>query len=89
MRNDLAQRVVGKGLNAAIRVVDTQHFAVGFALQRGGVVKGIGDGHQMMAIVIAVMGAFARAILKALDLRQGVPPQVFGLVGRIDEAEGG
>jgi len=26
-----------------------------------------------------------RAILEALDLGQGVPPQVFGLVGRIDD----
>ncbi|RMO77509.1 hypothetical protein ALQ34_200058 [Pseudomonas syringae pv. maculicola] len=66
-------------------MVDAQHFAVGFAFQRGGVVQGIGDGHQMMAIVIAVMGAFARAVLKSLHLRQGVPPQVFGLERRVDD----
>ncbi|MCI3947936.1 hypothetical protein K0038_05049 [Pseudomonas syringae] len=67
----------------AVQVVDAQHFAVGFAFQRGGVVQGVGDGHQMMAFVIAVISAFARAVLKALDLGQGVPPQVFGLERRV------
>ncbi len=56
---DLAQFVVGKGLVGAIRVVDAQHFAVGFALQSGGVVQGVGDGDQMTAIVIAVISIFA------------------------------
>ncbi len=56
---DLAQFVVGKGLVGAVRVVDAQHFAVGFAFQRGGVVQGIGDGDQMTAIVIAVISIFA------------------------------
>ncbi|RMV30619.1 hypothetical protein ALP12_01888, partial [Pseudomonas savastanoi pv. phaseolicola] len=65
---DLAQFVVGKGLVGAVRVVDAQHFAVGFAFQRGGVVQGIGDGHQMKALVVTVVRAFARTILKALDL---------------------
>ncbi|RMR93119.1 hypothetical protein ALP78_101375, partial [Pseudomonas coronafaciens pv. striafaciens] len=82
---DLAQFVVGKGLAGAIRMVDAQHFAVGFAFQRGGVVQGIGDGHQVVAFVIAVISAFTRTILKALHLRQVVPPQVFGLERRIDD----
>jgi hypothetical protein len=30
----------------------------------------------VMAFVETVMGVFARAILEALDLGQGVPPQV-------------
>ncbi len=85
MGQDLAQFVVGKGLVGAIRVVDAQHFAVGLAFQRGGVVQGIGDGHQVVALVIAVMRAFARAVLKALYLRQVVPPQVFGLERRVDD----
>ncbi|RMS30397.1 hypothetical protein ALP70_02545, partial [Pseudomonas savastanoi] len=38
-----------------------------------------------MALVIAVMRAFARAVLKALYLRQVVPPQVFGLERRVDD----
>ncbi len=56
---DLAQFVVGKGLAGAIRMVDAQHFAVGLAFQRGGVVQGIGDGDQMTAIVIAAVSVFA------------------------------
>ncbi|RMR97493.1 hypothetical protein ALP74_200463 [Pseudomonas coronafaciens pv. garcae] len=82
---DLAQFVVGKSLAGAVRVVDTQHFAVGFAFQRGGVVQGIGDGHQVVALVIAVISAFARTVLKALHLRQVVPPQVFGFERRVDD----
>ncbi len=54
-----------------------QHFAAGFAFQRGGVVQGIGDGDQLMAFVVSVIGGLARAVLKAFDLRQAVPPQVF------------
>ncbi|RMQ37812.1 hypothetical protein ALQ05_200317 [Pseudomonas amygdali pv. mori] len=85
MGQDLAQFVVGKGLAGAIRVVDAQHFAVGLAFQRGGVVQGIGDGHQMKALVVTVVRAFARTVLKALHLGQGVPPQVFGLERRVDD----
>ena len=40
---------------------------------------------QMLALVVSVVGALARAVLVALHLRQGVPPQVLGLVGRIDD----
>ncbi len=82
---DLAQFVVGRGLAGAIRMVDAQHFAVGFAFQRGGVVQGISDGDQLIAFVVTVPGALARAVLEALDLRQVVPPQVFGFIGRIDD----
>ena len=39
----------------------------------------------MLALVIAVVRALARAVLVTLDLGQGVPPQVLGLVGRIDD----
>ena len=61
---DLAQFVVGKGLVGAVRVANAQHFAVGFAFQRGSVVQGIGDGHQMKALVIAVISTFARTVLR-------------------------
>jgi len=54
-------------------------------LQRGGLVQRIGHGHQLMAFVVTVIGALARAILIALDLGQGVPPQVLRLIGRIDD----
>jgi hypothetical protein len=37
------------------------------------------------AVVVAVEGAFARAVLKTLDLRQAVPPQVFGFMRRVDD----
>ncbi|KUR42063.1 hypothetical protein PSTA9_03783 [Pseudomonas syringae pv. tomato] len=77
VREHLAVGVVGKAFAAAVRVIDAQHFAAGFAFQRGGVVQGIGDGDQLMAFVVSVMGTFARAVLKAFDLRQAVPPQVF------------
>ena len=60
MRQDLAEGVVGEGLGAAVRVLDAQHFAVGFAFQSGGLVQGIGDGDgdEVMAFVEAVPGVF-------------------------------
>ncbi|MNP28551.1 hypothetical protein D3C76_1215210 [compost metagenome] len=39
----------------------------------------------MVALVEAVGGGFTRAILEALDLGQGVPPQIFGLAGCTDD----
>ena len=66
-------------------MLDAQHFAVGFAFQSGGLVQGIGDGDEVMAFVEAVPGVFARAVLEAFDLGQGVPPQVFGLVCGVDD----
>ncbi len=74
MRQYLAESVVGKALRRAVRMVDAQHFAVGFAFKPRGLIQGIGDGHQMVALVVAVIRAFARAVLKALDLGEGVPP---------------
>jgi hypothetical protein len=69
-------------------VVDAQHFAVGLAFQRGGLAQRVGDGDQMLALVEAVGGVFTR-VLEAFDLGQGVPPQVFGLVGRVDDCNRG
>ncbi len=66
-------------------MVDAQDFATGFAFQCGVVVQCISDGDQLIALVVTVPGALARAVLEALDLRQVVPPQVFGFVGRIDD----
>ena len=85
VRQHLAKGVVGERLGAAVRVVDAQHFAVGLALQRGGLAQRVSDGDQVLAFVEAVGGVFTRAILEAFDLGQGVPPQVFGLVGCIDD----
>ncbi len=51
--------VVGKGLGGAVRVSDAQYLAVRLALQRGGLVQRIGHGHQVMTLVIAVIGALA------------------------------
>ncbi|MNM23308.1 hypothetical protein D3C81_337060 [compost metagenome] len=85
MRQHLAEGVVGEGFGAAVRMMDAQHFAVGFAFQRGGLAQRVGDGDQVLALVEAVGGVFTRAILEAFDLGQGVPPQVFGLVGRVDD----
>ena len=85
MRQYLAEGVVGKGLGGAIRMIDAQHFAVGFAFEPGRLIQRIGDGNQVLAVVVAVEGAFARAILKTLDLRQAVPPQVFGFMSRVDD----
>lgn len=45
----------------------------------------IRHGHQVLAVVVAVIGVFTRTVLIALDLGQGVLPQVLGLVGRIDD----
>ncbi len=47
VRQDLAQLVVGEVLAGAVRVVNAQHFAVGFAFQRGGVVQRIGHGDKV------------------------------------------
>ena len=80
----LAKGAVGKGFCRAIRVVDTQHFAVGFALQRGGLVQRVGDGDQVLPLIVAVVGAFARAVLEAINLSVDVPPQVLGLEVGID-----
>ena len=59
-------------------MVATQHFAVGLSLQRSGLVQRIGDGDQVLQLIVAVIGAFARAVLKAINLGVGVPPQVLG-----------
>ncbi|RMQ99069.1 hypothetical protein ALP93_200027 [Pseudomonas syringae pv. helianthi] len=85
VREHLAVGVVGEALAGAVRMIDAQHFAAGFSLQCGGVVQGISDGDQLIAFVVSVPSALARAVLKALDLRQVVPPQVSGFVGRIDD----
>jgi hypothetical protein len=85
VRQHLAESVVGKGLGSTVRVIDAQYFAVGFAFEPGRLIQRIGDGNQVLAVVVGVVGAFARAILKTLDLRQAVPPQVFGLVRRVDD----
>jgi len=45
----------------------------------------IGHLHQLLALVIAVAGALAITVLETLDLGQGVPPQVLGLVRRVDD----
>ena len=67
MRQDLAEGVVGEGFGAAVRVLDAQHFAVGFAFQGGGLVQGIGDGDgdgaEVMTFVETVPSVFPRAIL--------------------------
>ncbi|MDH0745194.1 hypothetical protein N5D61_02395 [Pseudomonas sp. GD03842] len=63
-------------------------FAVGLAFKLGGLVQSIGDGDQLGSVVVPVERAFARAVLKALDLGRVVPPQVFGRVGRIDDGVG-
>jgi hypothetical protein len=66
-------------------VADALHFAVGLAFQRGGLVQRVRYRDQVLALIIAVPGALARAVLKTLNLGQGVPPQVLGLVGRVDD----
>jgi hypothetical protein len=65
-------------------LLDTQHFAVGFAFQGGGLVQGIGDGDQVMAIVEAVMGVFARAILEAREVVTVFGPVTIGALMNLD-----
>ena len=84
----LAVDVVGEGFGGAVRVADALHFAIGLAFQRGGLVQRVRYRDQVLAFVIAVVRALARAVLITLDLGQGVPPQVLGLVGRIEERVG-
>ncbi|MNG83378.1 hypothetical protein D3C76_771920 [compost metagenome] len=43
----LTKGVVGEGFCSAVRVLDAQHFAVGFALQRSGLIQRISDGCQI------------------------------------------
>ena len=56
-----------------------------FALKSCRLIQRIRDGDQMLTLVIAVIRILARAILKALDLGEGVPPQVLGFVGSVDD----
>jgi len=65
---DLAEGVVGEAFGGTVGVIDAQHFAIGLAFQPGGLIEGIGDGDQMVALVVTVIGVLARAVLKALDL---------------------
>ncbi|AFK72470.1 hypothetical protein YSA_10518 [Pseudomonas putida ND6] len=44
MAQYLTKGVVGEGFRSAVRVVDAQYFAVGFALQRRGLVQRISYG---------------------------------------------
>ena len=67
-RQHRAERVVGKGLGSTVRVIDAQHFAVGFAFEPGRLIQRIGDRDQVSAVVIRIGGAFAGAVLKAIDL---------------------
>ncbi|WP_445262389.1 hypothetical protein [Pseudomonas sp. EA_15y_Pfl1_P102] len=60
---------------AAIGVFDTLHFALGGALKLGGLAQGIGDGDQMLAVVVAIGSDLAGAILIAGELGKGVPAQ--------------
>ncbi|WP_346342799.1 hypothetical protein [Pseudomonas sp. MPC6] len=55
MRQDLAEGVVGEEFSAAVRVLDAQDFAVGFAFQGGGLVQGVGDGDQVVAVVVEII----------------------------------
>ncbi|CAM3545414.1 hypothetical protein PSFL111601_28100 [Pseudomonas floridensis] len=57
---DLAEGVVGEAFGGAIRVIDAQHFAVGFAFQPGSLVEGV----EVVAVVVLVIGVLARAVLK-------------------------
>jgi len=66
-------------------VVATQHFAVGLSLQRSGLVQRIGDGGQVLQLIVAVICAFARAVLEAINLSVDVPPQVLGFEVGIDD----
>lgn len=81
----LAKGIVGKGLRSAVRMIDTKHFTIGLAFQRSGLVQRIGKGNQVLTFVVAVVGAFARTVLEALDLRVGIPPQILGLEVGIDD----
>ncbi|MND90076.1 hypothetical protein D3C80_821520 [compost metagenome] len=77
--------VVGEAFRAAVRMIDAQYFTVCLALQGSGLVQRIGHCDQILALIVAIAGAFARTVLIALDLGQGVPPQVFGFVVGIDD----
>ena len=79
--------VVGECFRDTVRVTNALHLAVGLALQRGGLVQLVRYRDQVLALVIAVVRALARAVLIAFDLGQGVPPQVLGLVGRVDNGD--
>lgn len=76
----LAQWVVLEAFYAAVGVFDTQHFALGGALKLGGLAQGIGDGDQVLAVVVAIGSDLAGAILIAGELGKGVPAQGLGFV---------
>ncbi|MDB5979608.1 MAG: hypothetical protein JWQ69_623 [Pseudomonas sp.] len=61
-----------------------QYFAVGFSLQSGGLVEGIGDGNEMMAFVETVVGVFARAVLEAREVVTVFGPVTIGALMILD-----
>jgi len=54
--------VVGEGFRDTVRVTNALHLAVGLALQRGGLVQRVRYRDQLLALVIAVIRALARAV---------------------------
>ncbi len=57
VRENLAEGVVGEGLGCAVRVIDAQDFAIGFAFEPGGLIQRVGDGNQVLAVVVGLAGA--------------------------------
>ncbi|MBP0953982.1 hypothetical protein V2K55_26425 [Pseudomonas alliivorans] len=57
-------------------MIDAQHFAVRFAFQPGGLVEGVGDGDQVVAVVVLVISVLARTVLKASTCVFGCSKQV-------------
>ncbi len=54
--------VVGEGFRDTVRVTNALHLAVGLALQRGGLVQRVRYRDQVLALVIALIRALARAV---------------------------
>ncbi|KRP62126.1 hypothetical protein TU82_23380 [Pseudomonas orientalis] len=65
----LAQRVVLEAFYAAVGVFDTLHFALRGALKLGGLAQGVGDGDQMLAVVVAIGGEWFSILLSILEVK--------------------
>jgi hypothetical protein len=67
---------------AAIRVCDAQYLAIGLTLEASDVPQDIDDLDQMLALVVAVLSALARAVLEAFDLGLAIPLRAFDFWAR-------
>ena len=66
-------------------MLDEQDLAGRLAGQAGGLAEGIGEGDEVVTLVVGIAGVLAGAVLVALELGEGVPPQVLAPLVGVDD----